>query len=149
MQQAAVFARQAGTNFDRKLTAGLAGGKSFAAASVAAGLSPEVLPPFSLNTRELPELGGRVELGQLKQAAFTTPVGRASAFDPTADGGFILFVQSHQPVEQSSMDADLPQFINTLRRSRQSEAFQEWINSEANRELRDTPLARQAAATPP
>jgi hypothetical protein len=149
MQQAVALAQQAGTNFAYKLIMSMAAGKSFASASVAAGLSPQVLPPFSLSTRELPEFGDRIGLNQLKQAAFTTPVGHASAFEPTVDGGFILFVQSQSPVDQSALNTDLPQFINELRRSRQGEAFQQWLNVEANHELRDTPLAREAAAKQP
>jgi hypothetical protein len=81
-------------------------------------------------------------LNQLKQTAFTTQVGHASNFEATGDGGFILFVQSQLPVDPTTMRADLPQFTAQLRRARQNEAFQEWLNTEANRELHDTPLAR-------
>ena len=94
------------------------------------GLQPETLPPFSLSTRELPELGARAGLNQVKQAAFTTPVGHASNFQETADGGFLLYVQSQLPVDQAVMNADLPQFTESLRRSRESEAFNEWLNGQ-------------------
>jgi hypothetical protein len=123
----------------------MATGKSFASACAAAGLQPQVLPPFSLSTRELPELGGRSELSQVKQAAFTTAVGHASDFQPTDDGGFVLFVQSQLPVDQSVMNAELPQFTESLRRSRENEAFNEWLQTEASRALRDTPFARRMA----
>ncbi|MGH7951791.1 MAG: SurA N-terminal domain-containing protein [Limisphaerales bacterium] len=142
-QRAAALARRAGTNFVRTLTMDLATGKSFASACVAAGFQPEILPPFSLSTPELPDLGDRVELNQLKQVAFTTPIGRASEFEPTSDGGFIVFVQSQLPVDQSALAADLPEFTARLRRSLESEAFNEWLQVEANRELRDTPLSQQ------
>ena len=46
--------------------------RGFASLCVAAGLQPQVLPAFSLSTQELPELGERAELNQLKQAVFTT-----------------------------------------------------------------------------
>jgi hypothetical protein len=124
----------------------MAAGSSFASACVAAGLSPQVLPPFSLSTRELPQLGELAELNQVKQAAFTTPVGQVSAFEPNNAGGFVLFVQSQLPVDQAVMNAELPQFITSLRRARENEAFNEWLQVQASRDLSDTPLARRAAA---
>ena len=145
-QEARLLAVRAGTNFVHTLAVSLAAGKSFSAASVAAGLQPQVLPPFSLSTRELPQLGELAELNQVKQAAFTTPIGQASAFQPNNIGGFVLFVQSQLPVDQSVMNAELPQFITALRRARENEAFNEWLQLEANRALTDTPLARRADA---
>jgi hypothetical protein len=146
MQQAIALAREAGTNFGYKLMVNLVGGKSFEAACADSKLQAQTLPPFSLSTSELPELGGRVELNQLKQIAFTTPVGHASNFEETGDGGFFLFVQSQLPVDPTAMRADLPQFTAQLRRARENEAFQEWLNTEANRELHDMPFAKQAMA---
>jgi peptidyl-prolyl cis-trans isomerase D len=145
MQQAIGLAREAGTNDYIRLTVGMAAGKSFSAACAAAGLQSQALPPFSISTRELPALAGRAELNQVKQAAFTTATGHVSNFVETDDGGFILFVQSQLPVDQSAMNAELPQFTDTLRRSRESEAFNEWNNqlfnnwlqNEAGKELRD------------
>jgi hypothetical protein len=146
MQQATVLVREAGTNAYIRLTVALAGGKSFAAACAAAGLQPQPLPPFSISTTELPALAGRAELNQVKQAAFTTAAGHISNFVETDDGGFILFVQSQLPVDQSVMNAELPQFVETLRRNRENEAFQTWLNVEANRTLGSMPFARRQAA---
>lgn len=145
-QQAIAIARRAGTNFAQVAATALAGGKSFASAAVTAGLSPLVLPPFSLSTQELPALENRAELNQVKQAAFTTPVGKASGLEQTPEGGFVLYVQSELPIDQSAMNAEMPKFTADLRRSRENEAFSEWIFREQNRELLDTPLARQAPA---
>jgi hypothetical protein len=144
MSQAVTLAREAGTNFFFKVTVSMAAGKTFAAVCADSKLEPQTLPPFSLSTTELPGLNGRVELNQLKQTAFTTPVGHAGNFEATGDGGFILFVQSQLSVDPTAMRANLPQFTAQLRRARQNEAFQEWLNIEANRELRDTPFAKQA-----
>jgi parvulin-like peptidyl-prolyl isomerase len=149
MQQAAAFAREAGTNFNYKLMIGMAAGKSFSSVCAASGLSPQALPPFSLSTPELPALGNRVGLDEVKQVAFNTPVGHASGFEQTDDGGFIIFVQSESPAEQSGIAADLPQFTATLRRARESDAFNEWLGAEANRVLKDTPLNRQEAPSQP
>ncbi|MEI9864154.1 MAG: SurA N-terminal domain-containing protein [Limisphaerales bacterium] len=142
-QQAVFLARAAGTNFSAKLATAMAAGKSFASVCVTESLQPQTLPPFSLTTRELPMLEGRAELNQVKQAAFTTTIGQASSFQDTGDGGFVLFVQSQLPVDKTIMNAELPQFTETLRRTRENEAFNEWLNAEAGRALRETPVARQ------
>ncbi|MEJ0091236.1 MAG: SurA N-terminal domain-containing protein [Limisphaerales bacterium] len=143
-QQAILLAREAGMNFSEKLAAAMATGKSFAAVCVAENLQPQVLPPFSLSTREMPVLEGRAEVNEVKQAAFTTTVGHASSFQDTGDGGFVLFVQSQLPVDQSVMNAELPQFTESLRRARENEAFNEWLNVEAGHALRDMPFAQRA-----
>jgi hypothetical protein len=146
MEQAMRLAESAGTNFAPVLATNLAAGKNFAAACVAAGFSPQILPPLSLSTRGLSGFAANIDLNELKQAAFTTPIGHASGFEPTDDGGFIVFVQSQLPVDSSAMSADLPQFTADLRRSRENDAFQEWLNVEANRELRETPLFKKQSA---
>ena len=74
-------------------------------------------------------------MNQVKQAAFTTPVGHVSNFTETDDGGFILFVQSQLPVDQSVMNAELPQFTESLRRSRENEAFNVWLNGQNRQQL--------------
>jgi SurA N-terminal domain/PPIC-type PPIASE domain len=145
-RSAALLALNRGTNFVRNLTAQMATGHSFASACVAAGYSPQVLPPFSLSTQELPELGDRAELNQLKQAAFTTPVGHTSEFVQTSDGGFVVYVQSLLPVDEAAQNANMPQFAAQLRRTRANEAFQEWLNIEANRELRSVPVLQPQTA---
>jgi hypothetical protein len=135
LQEAILLARHAGTNFVRTL-AGMTADRGFASLCVAAGLQPQVLPAFSLSTQELPELGERADLNQLKQAVFTTPVGKTSGFEATSDGGFIVYVQSRLPIDQAKMNSELPQYTVALRRERQNEAFTQWVNLEANRQLR-------------
>ena len=145
LRNATLLARQAGTNFVHTLT-GMTADRGFAALCVSAGLHPQVLPAFSLSTREMPELGDQAELNQLKQAAFTTPLGKTSNFQPTSDGGFVVYVQSRLPVDQAKMRADLPQYLIAFRRARSSEAFNLWANLEANRQLRNTPVFGQQFA---
>ena len=141
--EATLLARIAGTNFVHALTNDLAGGKSFASVCVAAGLHPEVLPPISLSTQELPEVGDRADLNQLKQTVFSTPLGKAGPFVQTGAGGFIVFVQFQLPMDQAAMNTGLPRFAATLREQRQTEAFYQWLNLEANRQLRSTSLFRE------
>ncbi|MGB7746812.1 MAG: SurA N-terminal domain-containing protein [Verrucomicrobiia bacterium] len=145
LRTATLLARRAGTNFVRTLT-GMTADRGFASLCVAAGLQPQVLPAFSLSTQELPELGEGADLNQFKQTVFTTPVGKASGFEATSDGGFVVYVQSRLPMDQAKMNSDLPQYTAALRRERQTEAFNQWVNLEANRQLRSLPAFREPAA---
>ena len=140
LREATLRAQAAGTNFVRTLAGQMAAGHTFASLCIAAGLQPEALPPFSLSTQDLPELGDRTALNHLKQAVFSTPVGHTSGFQETADGGFVLYVQAILPVDQAVMKAQMPQFMVAFRRSSQNQAFNEWLQIEANRELRNTPV---------
>jgi hypothetical protein len=144
-QVARQIALGTGTNFVRTLNSSLAVGKSFASACVAAGLQPQVLPPFSLSTRELPELGDHAELNQIKKSAFTTTIGHAGNFVETSDGGFILYVQSQLPVDPSAMSADLPQFTANLRLARENEAFNEWLNAQVRNQYGNLPVFQRDA----
>ncbi|MGA2853838.1 MAG: hypothetical protein ABSE90_06895, partial [Verrucomicrobiota bacterium] len=146
MVQATAIAQRTGTNFAPALAGQLMAGHSFASVCVAAGLHPETMPAFSLSTRELPELGNRIDLNQFLQVIANIPVGRTSPFIETTLGGFIVYVQSRLPLDQAAMNADLPQFTAALRREREGEAFNQWIQTEANREFRNTPVFHQQAA---
>jgi hypothetical protein len=144
LRVATVLAQRAGTNFVRNL-AGQTANHSFASECVAAGLTPEALPAFSLSTQELPELDDRVDLSRFKQSVFTTPVGKTSGFEATSDGGFVVDVQSRLPLDQATMNSQLPEYTTALRRERQNEAFNLWVNLEANRQLSSLPAFQQTA----
>ncbi|MGH8023769.1 MAG: hypothetical protein ACRED1_09325, partial [Limisphaerales bacterium] len=143
MRLGTLAAQRAGTNFAHELPVQMAAGKSFAAVGFAAGLDPLVLPPFSLSTQDMPDLDNHATLNQVKETVVTTPVGTASGFVQTDDGGFILFVRSRLPVDQKTMAADMPQFAAEFRERQAGQAFNDWLQHEANRELRDTPLGRE------
>jgi hypothetical protein len=89
----------------------------------------------------------RIPLNQYKQIAFTAPLGKVSPFQMTTDGGVIVYVKSRLPLDEAKMNTSLPAFDNYVRQSRQNEAFNEWFRKEAEKGLRDTPLARPQ--TPP
>jgi len=150
LREATLRAQVAGTNFVDTLQSDLAGGKSFAAVCTAAGLHLETLPPFSLSTTDLPELGDRAPLNQLKSAAFSTPIGHASDFEATDNGGFIVYVNSQLPLDVTAMNANLPQFAAALRQQRSNAAFYNWLNLTGSRDLRNTPLFQEqtGAAAP-
>ena len=138
--EAAIKARTVGTNFFINAAVQMAAGKSFAQVALASGLTPFALKPFSLASQDIPEAEGHANIGEIKNAAFTTQPGHVSPFVPTAEGGFVLFVQSMLPVNESEKTSEMPRFLAQLRRSRENEAFNLWLNAEANRELRNTPV---------
>jgi hypothetical protein len=147
MVQAIMLAQRAGTNFAPELAGQMMGGRSFASACSAAGLQPVTLPPFSLSTQELPELGERMEPNQFMRIVATIADGQASPFVQTRDGGLIVYVKSRKAADQAAMKADLPQFTAELRRARTSDAFNQWVQTEASAQLRTTPVFAQKTAT--
>ena len=141
--QALNLARKAGMDFYQTLTNGLAQGKTPAAICAEAKLKLVDLPPFSLSTRELPQVEEHLPLNQFKQITFSTPPGKASPFQMTTEGGLVVFVKAKLPLDEAKMNSILPAFANAVRQSRQNEAFNDWFRKEAEKGLRDTPLARQ------
>ena len=143
LHEATLYAQAAGTNFVQNLQqqGGLASARVFSVICTAAGLHSEALPPFSLSTSDLPELGDRVTMNQLKSAAFATSIGHASDFEKTDDGGFVVYVGSQLPLDITAMNANLPRFAAALREQRETAAFYNWIEHTGSRDLRNTPIA--------
>lgn len=141
--QAVRAAIQAGEAFATALTNGLANGKTFSAVCKEARVQPLSVPPFSLSTRDLPEVEEHVSVNEFKGAAFSTAPGQASGFLPSREGGFVVFVREKLPLDAARMNADLPAFLASLRQERQGEAFNDWFRREADRGLRDTPIFRR------
>jgi hypothetical protein len=123
----------------------MAAGKSFSSVCAAAGLHPETLPPFSLSTASLPELGNRAELNQLKSVAFSTSIGHASDFVSTTEGGLVVHVKALLPIDQARMNENLPQFTASLRNQLEQVAFNNWMQSSGNRDLRNVPVQPEPA----
>lgn len=141
--QAAMSARNAGEAFALAVTNGLAAGKTFSSLCTEANVKPVTLPPLSLSTRSVAPIEEHVSLNQFKNAAFTTPLGKASGFVGSSEGGLVVFVRQKMPIELAKLTADMPAFLETVRRTRQNEAANAWFNKEAERGLRDTPVFRQ------
>ena len=133
------LAQTAGIIFQSNVTAQVAAGKSFAQAAAAAGHPPLLLKPFALNAAEIPEAGTRAEVRDLKEAAFTTPLGKPSRFFPTSEGGFVLSPQTLEPIDPAKKSADLPLFLQQVRRGRQNQAFNAWLQTEVGHELGHNP----------
>lgn len=136
---ATIKARATGTNFYVSAAVQMATGKTFAQAALAAGLAPVALTPFSLNSKEISEAEGHADIKQIQNAAYLTKVGHVSQFEPSEDGGFVLYVHSLLPVDEAAKKTEFPAFLAQMRRSRESEAFNLWVNAEASRQLANIP----------
>jgi len=147
--QAKSLARQAGQGFYATVTNGLAQGKTFSNICAEAKVQMTELPPFSLSTRSLPEAEEHLSLngrGGLKELAFATTPGKPSNFQPTLEGGALLYVKAKLPIDLAKLNTELPGFVDSVRQTRQSEAFNEWFRRQAERGLQDTPLGRPKPA---
>jgi hypothetical protein len=140
--QALNLARRAGMAFQQTLTNALAKGSTPAAVCAEAKVKLVDLPPVSLSTRGLPELEDLLPLNQFKQIVFSTAVSNASPFQMTSQGGVVVYVKSKLPLDEAKMNASLAAFANAVRQRRQNEVFNDWFRREAEKGLRDTPLAR-------
>jgi len=144
LSESVLKARTAGTNFYVGVMTRMALGKTFAQAALAVGQAPVALKPFSLSSRVIPEADEHnLDARQLQFVAAQTQAGRVSPFVPTADGGFMLYVQSMLPVDEAQKSVDLPRFVEQLRRTRLNEAFSRWLMTEENRELGNTPIPKE------
>ena len=143
------MARMMGSQFASSLTNGLAQGKTFAGLATDSKVKPTVIPPFSLSTKELPEVEGQINLNQLKQIVFDTPVGKSSSFVPTREGGLVVFVQQKLPLDDATMRAEMPEFLKAVRQARQNEAVNLWYRREAEKSMRDTILQNRPATLAP
>jgi hypothetical protein len=144
--EGASLARMAGIEAHQKITNSVAQGKTFESAAAEAGLKMVKLPPFSMSSRTLPDLDSRLSLNDVKQLAFSTEAGKISSFQGNADGGFILYVVGKIPVDEAKFASELAAFKNTVRQSRQTEAFNHWFSKEAAQALRDTPIGQPRPA---
>ena len=147
--RAAQMARMMGSQFASSLTNGLAQGKTFAGLATDSKVKPTVIPPFSLSTKELPEVEGQINLNQLKQIVFDTPVGKSSSFVPTREGGLVVLVQQKLPLDDATMRAEMPEFLKAVRQARQNEAVNLWYRREAEKSMRDTILQNRPATLAP
>lgn len=119
-------ARAAGEAF----AASVAGGKSFAETAAAMKTKTVDLAPLSLVTQSLPGLDPRVNLSQVKDAAFGLKPGTASHFVQSIDGGFVLFLKERRPVDNAIVKSGLNSYLEEQRRQRQDEAFGQWFQLE-------------------
>lgn len=119
-------AEAAGRAFAEAATAALAQGKAFEAFATEAGMTSIVLTNFSSQTQSLAELPMRLTVGELLSVAGEMQAGKVSSFTPAADGGFVLFLESRNPVSEEEVTSKLPDFLAQQRQFGRFSAFMEW-----------------------
>lgn len=144
--EAAMKAQQQAVEFQATATNGLATGKSFAEICGKAGIKPVSLTPFSLSTRELPEIEKQLDLSMLKRVAFETTPGHVGQVLPSADGAAVVYIQAKLPVDETKMRANLPEFTRSVHQVRRSEVFNEWFRREAEKAFSTLPYFQQKQA---
>lgn len=137
------LASQAGTTFYSTLTNQLAAGKSFAEVAAASRLKVETLPPFSLATESLPELEGRIELSQLKNAVNTLSNGGVSRFIYSRDGGAIVRLRERRPVSDEVRKEQYAQFLQRERSGKMNDSLVRWFQKIEQERLVRPASARQ------
>lgn len=125
--ESARLARTRAEEFRAAVTNALAAGKTFEAAAAEADITPLALPPFSLMTPSLPELGARMTLNEVLQAVAELPAGTLSEVESTADGFFVAWLQERLPASETLMSAELPDLTAEMRRQGGYAAFNEWL----------------------
>jgi hypothetical protein len=144
------LARIAGQTFYSKAVAPVSMGKDFDAVAAANNVKPVTLPAFSLstaqptnieNTVEFKQLEkshpdvaelitGRREFQQLVENVYSLQTGKMSAYTPTYEGGYIVYLKARQPVDQAKLQKELPEFVAHMREQRQNAAFAEWFQKQ-------------------
>jgi hypothetical protein len=138
--QAARFAREAGTNFVQQVTNGLAQGKTWEAVVAEAKLTPVVLPKFGVASGPVPDWDRRVDLNQVRLAVRNLPVGKATEVLSGRDGAFVLYLKDRVPVPETELKQEMPKSLASLRQSEEYEAFSDWFRKQIERSRIDTGL---------
>jgi len=133
--QALRIAQVNGQSFAQTVTNEMAHGKTFEQTCEATRMTPVNMSPFSRATARIPEVEDRADVNEFKNVAFGTPVGGVSRFIETPEGGFVLHVKQHLPVDEAKMKTQLPEFSNLVRERRQNEAFNIWFSQGWSKEL--------------
>lgn len=143
--EAAMLARKAAMDFVSAATNSLAAGKKFEEVCKENSVTAVTLPAFSLSTRKLPAIEGRLDLSYLKQAAFSTTPGKLGPLLPSNDGAFAVYVQAKLPFDEAKVSRDLPDYTKSLRMTRRSEAFNRWFQREAEKAFQTVPYFQAKA----
>jgi len=130
--RAVQLAREAGEKFAQAVTTGAATGKTFADIAKEQKVKLLSLAPFARSNRGMiPELETlRVSADQVRAAAFAQKAGTTSGFTPATEGGFVLHVERYLPVDPVKMQAEINDYVETLRGRQANLAFNDWISGQ-------------------
>jgi len=126
-QESESLARAAGQKFAAMVKDGAAAKESFAAVAAADKRTVITLPSFTMATRALPEIERYASLFELQSAVRSLEPGQFTGFMESRNGGFVLHLKERLPADESRMKEEMPAFIEQLRRSRQSEVYEQWM----------------------
>ncbi|MBM3847924.1 MAG: hypothetical protein FJ405_16770 [Verrucomicrobia bacterium] len=143
------LATQAGTAFHSALTNDLSAGKSFAESAASHRHRVETLPPFSLSTETLPELEGRMDIGQLKNALMNLTNGAVSRFIYTRGGGAVVKLRERRPPAVAIKGDRFANFVQDEKFRRINEALGGWFDRLAQARLQRPASQRDAEAAQP
>jgi hypothetical protein len=129
------LAKATGARFESALGTGLAQGKTFDTMCAAQFVHPRNLSPFSLTSTAIAEVPDKAEFEQLQATAGRMHPGQCSPFIPTSDGGFVIYVKEVLPVDNATVQRELPVFLARMRERFQIAAFNTWFNKEAQLHL--------------
>ncbi|HEY0455390.1 MAG TPA: peptidylprolyl isomerase [Verrucomicrobiae bacterium] len=151
-EKALEVARNSGTNFVTTATNSLAQKKSFAEICAAAKVPHINLPPLAQSTPPFTNLETVVNMQNLKSLVRDVPPGQMSKFDPTPEGGVVLYVDKKLPMDEAKFKKEFPEFLGRLRLERQNEAFNQWFRKQAEQAKlqlpkRDVPSSVSAGGT--
>ncbi len=164
-ERAFEIARSAGQNFYIKAVGSVSQGKGFDEVASANNVKPITLPAFSLATAQPTNIEttvefkkieksnssvahlitGRQEFQQLVENLYSMQTGKMSAYIPTAEGGYVVYLKARQPVDQAKLQKELPEFVARMREQRQNAAFGEWFQ----RQIQDMRLVVPQQPKPP
>jgi hypothetical protein len=128
--QSMTAARKAATDFMQKATNSLAQGKTFTNICELEKVVPIALPAFSLSSRDLPGLDSRLDFSSLRDQMANLQPGKAVYLYSSRDGGAVAYLRNRVAAKEDDVKKDLPDYLKSLRQSRVSEAFNEWLNRE-------------------
>jgi hypothetical protein len=125
------LAQEAGKSFADAVKTGLTAGKKFDEIAKEKKAAVLDVAPFSRNAQAIPELTEpNVSAFQYRSAATAHKAGEASEFVSAGDGGFVLYVEKYLPADETKMQAEIKEYLETARSRQANIAFGEWVSSE-------------------
>jgi hypothetical protein len=107
-----------------RILAGVKAGKSLSDAAIAAGVSAETIPAFSLADASKVDVP---DFQSIIPSAVSLSDGQFSDFVPTDAGGLFVYMNGHEPVPASSFLTGESLVKDQFTRQKHEGAFEEWL----------------------
>jgi hypothetical protein len=159
-RKAEALARADAEKFEAAAQVGLLKGLSFddICATSEPKVKPQVLTPFSIDTKSIPEIDDQELFRFIVQSTFENlSVGQISRLEPlppvtpsgVPSGRFLFYYKAQTPVSDTVMQRDLPNFLYSEREQRQMTAFSIWLNREMQQHFKKANEKDSAGEAPP